>query len=173
MTVRPADAMMNGARTVPLRFARSNFPIPLLAQRWSLRATLPAWNLTGKYGPYPFPGRLQDRSYSSQGSSNGASVAASQASDNLSTKPEQQPSYLLRFTCKPCKNTSTHTISKQGYHHGTVLITCPSCQRRHVMSDHLRIFSDEKITIEDIMKRKGGSVTKGALNKDGDLEWWA
>ena len=164
--------MINGVRTAPLRFASLKFPYPLLARRWSLRATPPAWNLIGKHGPFSCSDHLQNQSYSAQSSSNGGSAVASQGSDDVSTKPEQQPSYLLRFTCKPCMNTSTHTISKQGYHHGTVLISCPSCQRRHVMSDHLRIFSDENITIEDIMKRKGDSVTRGALNKDGDLEWW-
>ena len=87
-------------------------------------------------------------------------------------RQRQEPSYLLRFTCKPCLNTSTHTISKHGYHHGTVLITCPNCKQRHIMADHLKIFSDENITIEDIMKRKGTAVSRGTLDANGDVEWW-
>src|SRR5690242_16017317 len=35
------------------------------------------------------------------------------------------PAYEMTFTCKPCSTRSTHKISKQGYHHGTVLISCP------------------------------------------------
>lgn len=81
-----------------------------------------------------------------------------------------EPSYDLTFTCKPCLYRSTHRISKQGYHHGTVLISCPSCSNRHVISDHLRIFMDSKSSLEDILKRKlaeGEDLTK--LLKKGKL----
>ena len=50
-----------------------------------------------------------------------------------------QPSYRLTFTCKPCERRSTHQVSKHSYYHGTVLITCPGCQSRHVISDHLQV----------------------------------
>ena len=49
------------------------------------------------------------------------------------------PSYTIPFTCKPCFHRTTHRISKQGYHKGTVLITCPNCKARHLISDHLRV----------------------------------
>lgn len=52
-----------------------------------------------------------------------------------------QPGYLLYFTCKPCGSGSNHRISKQGYHNGTVLVTCPGCNNRHVISDHLKVRS--------------------------------
>ncbi len=55
------------------------------------------------------------------------------------TRAEQEPAYELTFTCKPCKHRSAHHISKQGYHKGTVLITCPDCKNRHVISDHLKV----------------------------------
>ena len=58
---------------------------------------------------------------------------------NNQIPPEKPPAYELTFTCKPCKHRSTHTVSKQGYHKGTVLITCPQCSNRHVMSDHLKV----------------------------------
>lgn len=51
----------------------------------------------------------------------------------------KRPSYQLTFTCKPCQKRSSHEISKQGYHYGTVLITCPNCKNRHVISDHLKV----------------------------------
>lgn len=52
-----------------------------------------------------------------------------------------EPIYQLTFTCKACKTRSSHTVSKQGYHHGTVLITCSGCKARHLISDHLRVCS--------------------------------
>ncbi|KAF3066607.1 hypothetical protein GL218_09049 [Daldinia childiae] len=83
-----------------------------------------------------------------------------------------EPHYELTFTCVPCGERSAHEISKQGYHHGSVLITCPSCRNRHVISDHLNIFGDRKITIEDLMKEKGQLVKRGTLGETGDVEFW-
>ncbi|KAL9113610.1 MAG: hypothetical protein Q9227_002348 [Pyrenula ochraceoflavens] len=84
------------------------------------------------------------------------------------------PAYELTFTCKPCKVRSSHRISKQGYHKGTIVISCPSCHNRHIISDHLGIFMDQASDLEDIMKRHGGLVKKGTLGfKDGqDVEFW-
>lgn len=73
------------------------------------------------------------------------------------------------FTCKPCGERSSHRISKQGYHSGTVLIKCPSCSNRHIISDHLGIFLEQKSTLEDLLKQKGVAVTKGYM--DGDFEF--
>jgi mitochondrial protein import protein ZIM17 len=70
-------------------------------------------------------------------------------------------------------------MSKQAYHNGTVLIQCPSCKNRHLIADHLKIFSDERITLEDILATKGETVTKktvdasqlGEALENEDLEW--
>lgn len=51
----------------------------------------------------------------------------------------QRPSYQIHFTCKPCGFRSAHEISKHGYHSGSILVTCPSCKNRHVISDHLKV----------------------------------
>jgi mitochondrial protein import protein ZIM17 len=83
---------------------------------------------------------------------------------------EQESVYQITFTCKPCGHRSSHRISKHGYHKGTVLIRCPSCSNRHVMSDHLQIFMDEKSTLGDILRRDGRTLTKGYL--EGDMEIW-
>lgn len=83
---------------------------------------------------------------------------------------EQEPAYQLTFTCKPCSNRSSHRISKQGYHKGTVLIRCPSCHNRHLISDHLNIFFDKKTTLEDILQQDGRQLTRGYM--DGDMEFW-
>jgi protein import protein ZIM17 len=52
---------------------------------------------------------------------------------------EEVPSYEMTFTCKPCSTRSSHRMSKQGYHHGTILITCPGCKNRHLIADHLKV----------------------------------
>ncbi|KAF7903921.1 hypothetical protein EAF00_001255 [Botryotinia globosa] len=99
---------------------------------------------------------------------------SSSPSSPSSTPPRApQPSYDLTFTCQPCSARSTHRISKQGYHSGSILITCPSCKNRHVISDHLGIFGDRKLTIEDLMRDKGMLVKKGTLSEDGNLEFWS
>lgn len=71
-----------------------------------------------------------------------------------------KPQYMLAFTCKKCNHRSSHTISKQAYHHGTVMVKCPKCNNRHLIADHLKIFNDSHITIEDIMKAKGETVSQ-------------
>lgn len=53
--------------------------------------------------------------------------------------PPEKPEYEMTFTCTPCSTRSTHRVSKQGYHKGSVLITCPECKNRHVISDHLGV----------------------------------
>ncbi|GAB7347463.1 hypothetical protein MBLNU459_g4377t1 [Dothideomycetes sp. NU459] len=85
---------------------------------------------------------------------------------------DEQPAYEMTFTCRKCLERSSHRISKQGYHHGTILITCPGCKNRHLISDHLKIFSDTSVTIEDILKEKGQLLKKGQLGSEGDVEFW-
>ncbi|KAG5436950.1 hypothetical protein PCANB_001360 [Pneumocystis canis] len=70
------------------------------------------------------------------------------------------PSYLITFTCQRCSNRTTHRMTKQAYCNGTVIIQCPHCKNRHLISDHLKIFSDKSVTIEDIMKEKGKEVCR-------------
>ncbi|CAO2654321.1 Nn.00g110540.m01.CDS01 [Neocucurbitaria sp. VM-36] len=125
-----------------------------------------------------------------------ARFESSAASPTSTNAPEsrldrdQVPSYELTFTCNVCKTRSSHRLSKQGYHHGTVLISCPDCKNRHLISDHLKvrlnlgqnkhlatanpgqIFSDKSVTIEDLMREKGNLVKKGSLSAEGDVEFW-
>ncbi|KAF2631699.1 zf-DNL-domain-containing protein [Macroventuria anomochaeta] len=107
------------------------------------------------------------------------SSAATPPQNNTSTQaPEsrldrdQVPSYELTFTCNVCKTRSSHRLSKQGYHKGTILISCPGCKNRHLISDHLKIFSDKSVTIEDLVKEKGSLVKRGSLSAEGDVEFW-
>merc|ERR1712000_286003 len=116
----------------------------------------------------PRPGRITPRETSP--SSSGSSSESARPS-----LPEGKEAayYQLSFTCVPCGHRSHHNISKQGYHTGSTLISCPECRNRHVISDHLGIFGDKKgVTIEDIMKEKGQLVKRGSLGEDGDIEFW-
>ncbi|KAI1186521.1 DNL zinc finger-domain-containing protein [Nemania serpens] len=100
--------------------------------------------------------------------------AASSSADATPTPTRKQlePHYQLTFTCVPCGERSGHVVSKQGYHRGSVLITCPSCRNRHVISDNLNIFGDRQITVEDLLREKGQLVKRGTLGEDGDIEFW-
>lgn len=81
-------------------------------------------------------------------------------SKHLGSFKVDQPQIMIAFTCKKCDTRSSHVMSKQAYTGGTVLITCPGCKNRHLIADHLKIFNDDKITIEDIMKAQGESVSQ-------------
>ncbi|PGH05012.1 hypothetical protein AJ79_06898 [Helicocarpus griseus UAMH5409] len=91
------------------------------------------------------------------------------AAQNAQRRSEER-AFQITFTCKPCSTRSSHRISQHGYYKGTVLITCPGCKNRHVISDHLKIFMDNRSTLEDILAQKGQKLVKGKL--EGDMEWW-
>lgn len=98
-------------------------------------------------------------------------AAGSNASPASNTsEPPKVPSYDMTFTCRPCSHRSTHRITKQGYHHGTVLITCPECKNRHVITDHLRVFNDVAKSFEEILMEKAAPGTQlSSLLKKGTL----
>lgn len=72
-----------------------------------------------------------------------------------------RPMLMLAFTCKKCDTRSSHVLSKQGYEEGTILVQCPGCKSRHLIADHLKIFSDNRIKLEDILKAQGEGIQTG------------
>ena len=117
-----------------------------------------------------------------------SSLAVS-GSEPATPKQDLAPAYQITFTCKPCGHRSSHRMTKQAYHHGTVLIKCPSCENRHVIADHLKVFLDQATTLEDILKKqtadgkplsslikkgKLGMRTDSMIGNEGeeDLEFW-
>ncbi|KAF2108289.1 DNL zinc finger-domain-containing protein [Lophiotrema nucula] len=161
-------------------FARSSAPRCL---RPSPPKRIPATNRpfhTPRTSMYPRPSPVLSRlrrtppsvRYESSTSTPAPQPGVSTAAPETRLDKDQVPAYEMTFTCKKCDTRSSHRISKQGYHHGTVLITCPGCKNRHLMSDHLKIFSDKPVTLEDIMREKGDLVKRGSLGIEGDVEFW-
>ncbi|KAK4497795.1 hypothetical protein PRZ48_010449 [Zasmidium cellare] len=99
-------------------------------------------------------------------------ATSSEDADSIALRKALSPAYQLWFTCKKCLERSGHTISKQSYHFGTCVIHCPKCKSQHLISDHLKIFSDTSKTMEDIAKEHGEKLRKGRLGADGDVEFY-
>ena len=97
------------------------------------RSPFPPFRL--QHPPKPSPTTFSRHNTSS------TSPDLSNASASVLDKPirDEKLAYELVFTCKPCQHRSSHRISRQGYHQGSVLITCPECKNRHVISDHLKV----------------------------------
>lgn len=51
-----------------------------------------------------------------------------------------------------------------------MLIKCPECKNWHIICDHLKIFVDKSLTLEQLMQEKGELVKRGSL--EGDVEFW-
>lgn len=41
-----------------------------------------------------------------------------------------------------------------------------------MISDHLKIFGDKRLTVEDLLRERGQFIRKGTLSEDGDFEFW-
>lgn len=146
------------------------------------RAALPLLS-TSRRGPHtllqpplPLPSRASIRLAHSiprpPSSQRQQSTESPQQQQQQQPNTPRQPSYELTFTCVPCGTRSAHNVSKQGYHHGSVLITCPSCRNRHIISDHLHIFGNRNVTVEELVRERGQLVKRGTLGEDGDVEFW-
>lgn len=61
------------------------------------------------------------------------------SAEEIAARKAQEPAYEMTFTCRKCITRSSHRVTKQAYHFGTTLITCPGCKNRHLISDHLKV----------------------------------
>lgn len=174
--LRPVNSLFS--RSIPITTSRANTrlistkihtrPIPALIPSYLHR--IPTYTLRQNSTQFPSSSssssrRLTDR----EGKDKDTTQSDAESKAQTAERHANEEAYKIVFTCKPCGHRSAHRMSKQGYHRGTVLIQCPSCQARHVMSDHLGIFFDASTTLEDILRNKGQSLTHGKT--DGNLEF--
>ena len=68
----------------------------------------------------------------------------------IAERKAQQPCYDMTFTCKKCLERSSHRITKQAYHFGTVLVNCPGCKGRHLIADHMKVCLERVLNVHDL-----------------------
>ncbi|KAF2703133.1 zf-DNL-domain-containing protein [Pleomassaria siparia CBS 279.74] len=121
--------------------AHTSIPVPLRCFH-TPRTAAPVLLRPSKIltGMRPFPSGL--RHESTRSNVPPQTGASSTTPPDSRLERDQVPAYEMTFTCNKCNTRSSHRVSKQGYHHGTVLITCPGCKNRHLMSDHLKVHLD-------------------------------
>ena len=64
-----------------------------------------------------------------------------------------------------CQKRSQETFSKQAYHHGTIIIRCEGCRNLHLIADHLKIVSETKVELDDILQGKV-TIRRGVYIED-------
>ncbi|KAL5513093.1 hypothetical protein ACEPAH_3491 [Sanghuangporus vaninii] len=108
-----------------------------------------------------------------------ASASVSSSSSVEAAEPIE-PRLQLTFTCTVtnCHERSTHGFTKRAYERGIVIVQCPKCKNRHLIADHLGWFKTTEgtgdgtlKTIEDIMRAKGQTVSRGRIGSDGVVEY--
>jgi protein import protein ZIM17 len=62
---------------------------------------------------------------------------------------------ILMFTCTVCDTRSAKKISKQGYNHGIVIVRCPGCNNRHLISDRMGVFEDSGWDVQQHLGKEG------------------
>jgi protein import protein ZIM17 len=111
-----------------LRKPHTNTPTPLNNIRIRLHSTESSSSSNGTRAPRP----LTDRD-----SIDPTRVKSDK--EAIAERKAQQPCYDMTFTCKKCLERSSHRITKQAYHFGTVLVNCPGCKGRHLIADHMKV----------------------------------
>lgn len=138
----------------------------------------------------------------SQSSPSSSSSAPARTSTESEQADPQEPRLSLTFTCTvtDCDERSTHQFTRRAYERGIVLVTCPKCKNRYVVSqvysglyaddnfatfslrhliaDHLGWFKETEgtndgqlKTIEDLVRAKGEIVKRGRLDAGGVVEY--
>ena len=122
-----------------LRKPHTNPPAPLNNIRIRLHSTESSGSSNGTRAPRPLTDR--DSIDSTRVKSDKEAIAERKA---------QQPCYDMTFTCKKCLERSSHRITKQAYHFGTVLVNCPGCKGRHLIADHMKVCPERALNVHDL-----------------------
>ncbi|KLU84340.1 DNL zinc finger domain-containing protein [Magnaporthiopsis poae ATCC 64411] len=176
-TTTTSGRLLTRSRThaAATQYAHAHAPPSRLTPQRRFQHTIPRFTGRNPFSANPAPqdGESTDAASNTTTSTTPPENSTATTASNQKNRIHSQPHYQLTFTCVPCGGRSKHTVSKQGYHHGSVLITCPECRNRHVISDHLGVFGDRKgVTVEDLMRDRGLLVKKGTLGEDGSIEFW-
>lgn len=74
----------------------------------------------------------------------------------------------LVFTCTVCNTRSAKQFTEQAYNHGVVIVTCPGCQRQHLIADRLGYFQDGAFDLDTIAAQTGQTFKRVTdRNSDG------
>lgn len=52
----------------------------------------------------------------------------------------------IAFTCNQCDARVSKQFSRHAYHHGVVIIQCPSCESKHLIADNLGWYTSSALT---------------------------
>jgi protein import protein ZIM17 len=127
------------ARSSAPRAARAALPSNIPAPQRLRCYHTPQTTTCTPLRPSPILTRLRSVPSVRRHESTSSNVVPTTTAPDSRLERDQVPAYEMTFTCNTCTTRSSHRVSKQGYHHGTVLITCPGCKNRHLMSDHLKV----------------------------------
>ncbi|CAK0807441.1 unnamed protein product, partial [Prorocentrum cordatum] len=69
--------------------------------------------------------------------------------------------FRILFTCRICERRNENLISRVAYGHGIVIVTCPGCTNRHLISDKTGLLQRSRWDVEMLagenVTRLGGS----------------
>ena len=97
-------------------------------------------------------------------------------------KKKKKKELYMAFTCGKCETRSIKGFSKRAYHFGVVVVTCPGCERKHVVADRLGWFGEKgdagDFIQEKEKKKMGGkeeeekaTMMRAKIEADGTLEF--
>jgi mitochondrial protein import protein ZIM17 len=79
------------------------------------------------------------------------------------------------FTCTKCETRAVKGFSKRAYEHGVVIVTCPGCERRHVVADRMGWFGEKGCASDFVDEGDGQRKIPNAMNarvsEDGIIEF--
>lgn len=99
------------------------------------------------------------RFQSTESAKNGVPDHASSKQGVPIGKLDLPPKLMIGFTCKKCSTRSSHTMSKQAFETGLVLIQCPGCKNRHLIADNLKVFSEGNFNLRQHLEKHGELIS--------------
>lgn len=76
--------------------------------------------------------------------------------------------YIIIYTCKVCETRQSRSFTKNAYHNGVVIVRCEGCEKLHLIADNMKWFEDDKVNVEDLVRRENAEVIK--IEAKGELK---